>query len=178
MLPRSLRIAVIPAAAGCLLLTAMMGRASSQALSPHEGVFLPRMRAPASEPVPGYSEKPQFRGEVATLELESGPPLLVRIVSLRQGELVATVAGVRQVFPMTRIDRLFVRGDSLKNGALIGGLLGTLGGALLRGGECVYSSCGIGGEIASTMAGVGIGIAIDAGHIGQTVVFARRKDLR
>jgi hypothetical protein len=120
--------------------------------------------------------------DLATLTLPARTEIIVRTTNGQEvrGRLVSVDAeGVTLTRPdggetrlaRDEVSRLWRRGDSLKNGAIIGGVIG-LAGAVAGQSECTDCS----GEVALGIAlGVpiwaGIGAWIDRLHVGRTLVY-------
>ena len=100
---------------------------------------------------------------------DGGKPLKVRIVAIRPEALVTMYNGQARQIPTTRVTRI-QRGDSLRNGALIGLLVGA-GFALNR-----LESCEINcyGAFVPVLGGIaaGVGILVDAMKRSTTLYIA------
>jgi hypothetical protein len=99
-----------------------------------------------------------------------------KLLKLDTDSLVMLVNGAEQRFGATQILRIEKRGDSLKNGALIGATIGVIMGSLMAGiSDCPDSECGAGYHVTLFAVGTGIytaiGTAIDAMIVGRTRVF-------
>jgi hypothetical protein len=101
----------------------------------------------------------------------TGSPVLARVVSATNAELVVTLGGVPRTFPVMDIARISLEGDSLTSGAIIGGAIGFPIGVL----SCQGSSsedCNTLGRAAFGAAFYGaIGAWIDSRHHGRTVIY-------
>ena len=90
-----------------------------------------------------------------------------RLVSLTESALVVNVSGADQTFNPADVVRIERRGDSLKNGAIIGAAFGLITGAMLN--ECAGGGSGPRGEgcpgarIGLALGGAAIWAAIGAG---------------
>jgi len=90
-----------------------------------------------------------------------------QLVSLTESVLVVNVSGAEQTFRPADVVRIERRGDSLKNGAIIGAAFGLITGALLN--ECAGGGSGANGEgclgarIGLALGGAAIWAAIGAG---------------
>lgn len=100
---------------------------------------------------------------------EGRKPLKVRIVEIRPEGLVTMYKGQARQIPTTRVTQI-QRGDSLKNGALIGFLVGT-GFALNRLGSCEINCYGAFVPVLGGM-GAGIGTLVDAMKRSTTLYIA------
>ena len=100
---------------------------------------------------------------------EGRKPLKVRIVEIRPEGLVTMYKGQARQIPTTRVTQI-QRGDSLKNGALIGFLVGT-GFALNRLGSCEINCYGAFVPVLGGM-GAGIGSLVDAMKRSTTLYIA------
>src|SRR4051812_23643793 len=111
--------------------------------------------------------------QVWVTQSESGEILRGRIVQLSQESLAILTPDNRRVeMPIDRVLRIEARGDSLKNGAVIGavvvgGLVALTCGQALGGGQCVTA--------VALDAGMGalIGAGIDALNGGRSVLYRR-----
>ena len=116
---------------------------------------------------------PRLSGQLVSVQDRSGQETLARVLRSNDRELVVTVAGIEQAIAVDRIARVFIRGDSLRNGAWWGGGLGFSNGVLSTQG---LACSGCPGEetalvLMSTGIGLAIGIWIDARHVGRTEVY-------
>ena len=102
-----------------------------------------------------------------------------KLLRLDPDALVMLVDGAEQRFDKSRVLRIDKRGDSLKNGALIGAALGVLFGGIAAGiSDCPGDDPGgdcTGFKVAGFASALGIytalGTAIDAMVVGRTRVF-------
>lgn len=130
----------------------------------------------AAQPVATFADLPARLnvGDRVSVEDRSGAVTSGRLERLTPEELaVAPGAGTARVFPAASVRRVQRRGDSLGNGlrlgAIIGGALGgALGGAFS--GEFRASDLMQGAAIFGAV-GLGLGVALDAAHVGRTTVF-------
>lgn len=115
-------------------------------------------------------------GERVTVEDRSGAAVKGTVQRLTSEEIVVTTTGGERVFTRASVSRIQRRGDSLRNGMLIGAVLGgALGGAFagsfsgeFRASDFLQGVAIFGGV------GLGLGLAVDAAHAGSTTVFAAR----
>ena len=118
----------------------------------------------------GLSRVDGYTGKIAWVIDRMGRTLLVRVVNATDSELVVTVGGAPQTIPVGEIARVFVEGDSVKDGTIIGGLIGIPLGILSCQGA--QDGCDV---IAHAIAGIalygGIGALIDWHHHGRTVLY-------
>lgn len=102
-----------------------------------------------------------------------------RLVRLDPDAVVVLVGDEQRRFETARVVRIEKRGDSLKNGTLIGAAAGVLNGVLVMGlAECPSSrrSCAgmrVAGLMYSAAAYAAIGAGIDALVQGRTVIYKR-----
>jgi hypothetical protein len=104
-----------------------------------------------------------------------------RLVKLDEQAVVLLVDGERRRFETARVNRVTRRGDSLRNGAITGAVVGGVMAVLTSGiAECRndrggYGSCGAGARVGMGLALVGIysaiGTGIDAAIQGRTVLY-------
>jgi hypothetical protein len=97
---------------------------------------------------------------------DDGKPMKVRIAEIAPSRLVVMFEGQSLEIPTTRVTRI-QRGDSLRNGALIGFLAGA-GFALNRLGNCEMNCYGAFVPVLGGI-GTGIGILVDAARRGTTL---------
>jgi hypothetical protein len=111
--------------------------------------------------------------EVIVTQSASGDELRGRLVELSPTTLAMLVNGQRVELPLESVLRIDARGDSVKNGAIIG--------AAVMGGWCAIvcgQALGGGGQYGFavvTNAGFGalIGAGIDALHKGRTTIYSK-----
>jgi len=113
---------------------------------------------------------------------KSGDQATGKLVSLTTTELVLeTPAAQTRTFKLDEVAQVYRKGDSLKNGAIIGAIVGAAAGALVAG-ECSGDSdpsssdtCGAGTRVTlvvtSIAAWAAIGTAIDALISGRTLIW-------
>ena len=102
-------------------------------------------------------------GEVQGYLLDLGPDTITVLVD-----------GMPASLPLNRVSRVQVRGDSLKNGALIGALIGGAWCALVCGQAIGYDDPMVISAIAANAAlWAGVGAGIDAMKVGRTTIFQR-----
>lgn len=112
---------------------------------------------------------------------DSGQETAGRVVHLDTDALVLLVEDRERRFEATNVRRLAKKGDSLKNGALIGALVGGVLGAAAPASECsgttldALAPCGTQTRVVlgaiGALTGVGIGVGIDALMSGRTTVY-------
>lgn len=104
--------------------------------------------------------------------LRGGPELSGALVSVVPGALVLELnGGERRTVPLDMVTAVWRRGDRLRNGALIGGVVGLAGGLL---GQSGCTGCGrerAVGVLVGVPFWAGIGAWIDARHTGRTLVY-------
>jgi hypothetical protein len=104
-----------------------------------------------------------------------------KLVKLDEQAVVVLVDGAQRRFETARVNRVTRRGDSLRNGAIAGAVIGGVMGVLTsRIAECPngrggYGPCGAGPRVAMSVALTGIyaaiGTGIDAAIQGRTVIY-------
>lgn len=134
-------------------------------------LLLPGTPAGAGAQGQGLSRVAASTGKLAWVIDRTGRTLLVRIVSATDSELAITVGGAPQTIPVGEIARVFLDGDSVKDGAIIGGLIGLPIGVLSCQGS-VTADCDYAGHaiIGAVIYGA-IGALIDWRHHGRTVLY-------
>lgn len=105
-------------------------------------------------------------GQGVLIVEDDGEPMRVRIAAIAPSRLVTVYNGQSREIPTTRVTRI-QRGDSLRNGALIGFLAGA-GFALNRLGDCEMN-CYSGFVPVLGGIGTGIGILVDAARRNTTL---------
>ena len=111
--------------------------------------------------------------QVWVTQADSGEVVRGRLIALTGDSLAMLTPDNRRVeMRLDRVLRIETRGDSLRNGAIIGaaimGGLSVLGCQGLRGGgECVTAS------IVNTSLGAIIGVGVDALNAGRTAIYAK-----
>lgn len=110
---------------------------------------------------------------------ETGTETSGRLLRLNPDSLVVVVGGAERRFDATRVRRIQMRGDSLRNGAIIGAVVGAVVGLLTAGisdcsGEDPGGPCP-GGRAAIFLVSTGvyasIGAGIDAIIVGRTTLY-------
>ncbi len=164
------------------LIVAASALGSAQSDQHRAGVFIPNHPTDKTERLRQTSHFAKLIGRLVTIDQASGGKTLVRVVSMSDSELIATVDGVQRVFPVHEVDRISLRGDSLKNGALIGAAVGSLWGVLsLQGLPCTIPDCRLratGRVLTGVGFGVGVGMWVDKARVGRTMVYSRRGGIR
>jgi hypothetical protein len=131
----------------------------------------PSMTASAGAQERGLSRVGRYAGKPVWVIDRAGRTLLVRVVSATDLELAVTVGGSPQTIPAADIVRVFVDGDSVKNGAIIGALIGLPAGVLGCQGS-VSSDCDAAGyAIVGAVTYGAIGAFFDWLHHGRTVLY-------
>ena len=113
---------------------------------------------------------------------ESGQETSGRLVELNADSLLLQIQGREQRFEATRVRRLAKRGDSLKNGALLGAVIGAVVGVASSGSSgCTGTTldaqapCGAGARVLGALVGgavfAGVGVGIDALIPGRTTLY-------
>lgn len=111
--------------------------------------------------------------QVWVTQSDSGDVVRGRMVELSGQTLALLTTDNRRIeVPLDRVLRIETRGDSLKNGAIIGaaimGGLGLLGcQALSHGGQCATAS------ILNAAMGAMIGVGVDALNAGRTAIYVK-----
>jgi hypothetical protein len=85
------------------------------------------------------------------------------LVSLSDSVVVVRTRTAERTIALTDVVRIQRKGDSLKNGAIIGAVIGGASGLAVAGGCASDPGCGSGIGIASVLTGIGIWAAIGAG---------------
>ena len=119
----------------------------------------------------GLSPVGQYTGRLVWVVDRTGGQVLARVVSATDSDLAVTLGGVPQTIPAANIRRILIDGDSVRNGAIIGGLVGIPAG--------IFSCQGAPGPdcdfIAHAIAGAAIygalGAFIDLRIHGRTVIY-------
>ena len=114
-------------------------------------------------------ERPRVRHALVVLS-SGGRALEGTLLDLSPSAVALLVDGQRRELPLSDVSRVELEGDSLGNGAVIG--------AVVLGGWCAVV-CGQGVRGGDYLVAVGlnaglgalIGVAIDAGHRGRTVLY-------
>jgi len=139
----------------------MRGFLRALVLSP---AFVASVAAPlvAQEAVP---PAPILKGMFVVYVLDrSGAETKGSLVSLTHSALVVRTDTGSRTFDLADVVRIHRQGDSLKNGAIIGAVVGAVSGVALAG-DCSPSQagCGGGGRVALVLTGIGVWAAIGAG---------------
>jgi hypothetical protein len=130
----------------------------------------------ASAAVPAGAQQPPAvtrpGEEVIVTHSGGGEELRGRLIELSPATLALVANGQRVDLPVDNVLRIDVRNDSLKNGAIIGGVvMGSLAGL-----ACAFMddapAC-ITGLVFNTGIGVLAGAGIDALHKGRTPIYVR-----
>ena len=110
---------------------------------------------------------------------DAGGETVGRLLRIDSDALVLQVDGSERRFEAARVTRIQKRGDSLRNGAIIGALVGAGIGVFAagiadcpgshRGGECPGAR--VAGFLGATVVYAGIGAGIDALVVGRTTVY-------
>jgi len=101
---------------------------------------------------------------------DSGDEIAGHLVSLGASEVTLLVDGVRQDVPIESVLKVQMRGDSLRNGALIGALLGAVGFALAA---SEYGNAVVPGALLGTAVWASIGASVDALIPGRTTIYRK-----
>jgi hypothetical protein len=127
----------------------------------------------AAEPGRDLATLSRLSGQLVYVQDRSGQETLARVLRSNDSELVVTVAGIEHVITVGRIAKVFIRGDSLRNGAWWGGGLGFVNGVLSTQGLSCSDCAGraTAQVLLSTGVGLAIGVWIDARHAGRTEVY-------
>ena len=110
----------------------------------------------------------------------SGEEALGRIVRVEPEAIVLSTGGVEHRIPLAEVRRVQVRGDSLRNGAVAGALVGLAGGLLTtRLWDCGSGCAGQKTLFLAYSSAIyaAIGTAFDAMHTGRRTVYRRPKAL-
>ncbi len=113
-------------------------------------------------------------GDGVTVEDRAGASVKGTVLRLTPEEIVVTAKGAERVFLSPSVRRIQRRGDSPRNGKLIGAVFGgALGGAFAGAfsGESRASDFMQGVAISGSV-GLGRGLVVDAAHVGTTTVFS------
>jgi hypothetical protein len=130
----------------------------------------------SAQPVATFADLPVRLniGDKVSVEDRSGAVTSGRLDRLTPEELAVTAgAGTARVFPAASVRRVQRRGDSLGNGMRVGAIVGGVLGGALGGwfsGEFRASDFMQGAAIFGAV-GLGLGLALDAAHVGHTTVF-------
>lgn len=110
--------------------------------------------------------------EIFVTHSGAGEPVRGRVIELSSTSLAMLVDGRRVEVPLENVTRIDVRGDSVKNGAIIGaavmvGLTGLSCATVDDAGYCVTAL------ILNTGIGALVGAGIDALHKGRTPIYIK-----
>jgi hypothetical protein len=140
---------------------------------------------PGTQPAPGTqaaTDVPVLKGMFPVYVVQkSGDEIPGKLVSLTTTELVLQMAAETRTFDLGGVAQIYRKGDSLKNGAIIGAIFGAATG-IVAGLECTGndtpSSCGAGTRTTIILTSIGawsaIGVAIDALIPGRTLIWKGR----
>lgn len=142
------------------------------------GALVPGVAA-AQEPLPGW---PGLRLEaLATVYVrdETGVETRGRLLRVNPDSLDVLVEGVERRLDAARVRRIQARGDSLRNGAILGAVVGAAASLLTAGfADCPGDDPGrgcTGTRVAFGLIGTGVytalGVAIDAAWVGRTTLY-------
>ena len=101
---------------------------------------------------------------------DGGDEIAGHLVSLGPSNLTLLVDGVRRDVPIESVIKVQTRGDSVRNGALIGAALGALGFALAA---AEYGDAVVPGALLGTAVWASIGAGVDALIPGRTTVYRK-----
>jgi hypothetical protein len=110
-------------------------------------------------------------GSLIYVEDGAGIEILARFVSASRAELVVEFRNDRRVITGTDVKAIWRRGDRLRNGAVIGGAIGLLGGIF---GQSRCTDCGRAvatGVVIGVPLWAAIGAWVDSAHVGRTLVY-------
>jgi len=140
------------------------------------------MRAAASlliaawlgSPIVGFAQEPVPGGVTRVfVQREAGEELRGQVLQLGPGTMTLLVDGQRLSVPMTSVLRIETRGDSLRNGALIGAIAGGVWCALVCG-QGLSSTAQLPAAVAfSAGFWAAAGVGIDAMIPGRTTIYRR-----
>ena len=121
----------------------------------------------------GQKPAPAAAGEeVIVTHAGSGQELRGRLVELSPASLAMLVNGQRVEIPMDDVLRIDIRGDSVKDGAIIGAAV--MGGlTALSCAEVEDAAWCVSGLIINTGIGALIGAGVDAMHKGRTPIYIK-----
>jgi len=147
------------------------------------GTQAPAARAgPGTPPAPGTqaaTDVPVLKGMFPVYVVQkNGDEIPGKLVSLTTTELVLQTPAETRTFDLGGVAQVYRKGDSLKNGAIIGAIFGAATG-IVAGLECTGndtpSSCGAGTRTTIILTSIGawsaIGVAIDALIPGRTLIW-------
>lgn len=124
-------------------------------------------------------------GALATVFVQDdrGAETKGKLLRLDEQSILILVDGQQRRFDLEKVRRVQKRGDSLKNGAIIGAVFGAVIGGLTGGmADCRQAdghigACGAGARIAMTLVSTGvysaIGTGIDAAIQGRTTLYQK-----
>jgi hypothetical protein len=140
-------------------------------------VFAASVAAPiGAQEVP--SRTPRLSGMFTVFVLDrSGAETEGSLVSLTDSVLVVRTGAADRTFELDDVVRIYRKGDSLKNGAIIGALFGTATGLALAGGCSSGPGCGAGTRTAAVFTSIAVwaavGASLDALIAGRTLIWTR-----
>ena len=110
---------------------------------------------------------------------DGGPELKGRLISFGPETLTVLSNGTQTTLPMSRVQRIDLNADPLKNGAIIGAAVYVGMGLLMVGSVSDQLEARFVVPMMLTQAGVGalIGAGIDAMHRGRTPLYRRTASL-
>ena len=120
---------------------------------------------------PGLSSVARYAGRLVWVQDRTGSQLLARVVNATNAELTMTLGGVPRTLAVTDIVRISLDGDSLTNGAIIGGVIGLPAGAFSCQGSVTEDCNFLGRAILGAVIYGAIGAWIDSRHHGRTVIY-------
>lgn len=135
------------------------------------------MTAAAQERTPTYKGLRVNELPLAYVLDDTGVETKGKLLNLDTGSVVLLIDGSERRFDLTKVRRISRRGDSLKNGAIAGAVIGVVLGSLSAGvADCPGASDGCPGfrVFAVTMGTAfysAIGVGIDAAVQGRTVLY-------
>ncbi|MEQ1573723.1 MAG: hypothetical protein ABL993_05700 [Vicinamibacterales bacterium] len=114
---------------------------------------------------------PLVPGSLIYVEDGAGNEMLARFVRASRAELVVEFRNNRRVIAGPDVQAIWRRGDRLRNGALIGGVLGLLGGIAGQS-RCTDCTSAVAvGIVIGVPLWAAIGTWIDSAHVGRTLVY-------
>ncbi len=129
-----------------------------------------------ASPLEAWAQATSTRGLTEVLVQQDDQPDEIRGYLMRLGSEAVTVLvdGEARDLPLASVSRVQLRGDSLKNGALIGALVGGLWCAFVCGQAIGYDDPElITAIVANAALFAGIGAGFDALHRGRTTIYER-----
>jgi len=101
---------------------------------------------------------------------DSGDEIAGHLVSLGPSDVTLLVDGVRRDVPIDSVLKVQMRGDSVRNGALIGALLAAVGFAFAA---AEYGDAVVPGALVGTAVWASIGAGVDALIPGRTTIYRK-----